>query len=122
MSDKAVIDRMRTYAKDSVFSDIGLCSMIGIKQSVFSRIVAGNYQYGTGAYAMRFEKFFDELSEELELISKQLKMISTANYNEVPDSIIIKRMRLHSRRSELMNLKETRMRTSNHSTSLQKAV
>lgn len=103
MSQQTIIDQIREYSEKSVFSETGISKMLDIPQAIFSNILNGKYPYGTAVIDQKIEVFVNETSHELDLISRKLKVLSVINYQQVPDSLLFKRMLLHRRRCELMN-------------------
>lgn len=126
MQQVKITEKVRAYAADSFFTEDGLAQIIGVRQSIFSGLLNGNYKHAIYAHTSKMEKFFNEgVAQELEDISKRLKALTVENYlsGNFPDFIAIRRMELHRRRSELMNMNKTRMsKPAKAVSSLQQAV
>lgn len=94
---------MKEYIDRNRYSEQGIAAMMGLPQSVFSGVKNGKYHCRPDATEMKMEAWLERTGYPMEEITRKLKALSTNLYRrEVPDGLVLARMRLHSQRAKLM--------------------
>lgn len=95
---------MKAYTERSIFSELAIAGMLGMHQSAFNMILNDNYPHESGAQQARMMNFINTKAPSFEAITIELKKMTLDNYGEdFPDILVLRRMYLHRKRSELMN-------------------